>query len=334
MYNQDDFLRKIVKYLNDQQNTSIKSEIDLLAEQSPQNKLIYDQVILIWNTSSDLQKLELLNREESVSKIEIKLAELYNFEAPKTNEIKQPGFKKWVIAAAATVLLGVFAFWGYIREQKINIAFKSTKNSIDSVFLTDGSKIYLDRYSTISYPEKFDGAVREIKLVKGQAFFKIHRDTLHPFVIDINRSSVTVLGTSFNINSRDDRIALNVNTGKVRFKPSANETEGSILFAGTSIVYYETGKKQVVLNSFDQNDQAWLTHQLYFVDASLTNVCKQLEDYYKVKIVLSGNISAFKKFNATFKDNKLSEIMDVLKETYPIKIEQLSNTSIVVQSMK
>ncbi|WP_448701973.1 FecR family protein [Mucilaginibacter sp. AW1-3] len=335
MSDQDEFLRKIVQYLNDPQNGGVKHDIDLLIRQSPQNKFVYDQVFSIWNNSSDQQKLKLLDKDEAVSAIESKLAGLPHIELISNGHTKKWfNLNRWALTAAAAVLLGVLVFWSYTRYLKTNTVLKITQNTIDSVTLADGSKIYLDYYSALSYPDKFKDATREISLIKGQAFFKIHRDTTHPFVVQINHSSVTVLGTSFNINKSDNKIVLNVNTGKVKFRPSANEAEGSILFAGTGIVYYETEGKQVILNSFDHNDHAWLTHQLYFVDASLTDVCKQLESYYKVKIALAGNISAFKKFNATFKDNKLSEIMDVLKETYPIKIERLDDTSIVVQSIK
>ncbi|EHQ25162.1 FecR family protein [Mucilaginibacter paludis] len=307
------------------------SEINLLIEQSTEYKRIYDQMVTIWNNSTDLQKLEHLDNNDAVLQLETKLAELKH----PTEQVnpEKSNFKRWIAAAAAVLLIGAGWYLLYQQNSKVNYLVKTTGGTIDSVTLNDGSKIFLDQFSQLKYPEKFKGDTREISLVKGQAFFKIHRDTLHPFVVQINQSLVTVLGTSFNINNHNRQIALNVKTGVVKFQPDADRADGSILHAGTGIIYSEIDRRQVILTADNQNSQAWLTHQLQFVDASLTDVCRQLQEYYKVKIVIAGNISAFKKLNATFKDNKLNDIMVVLQNTYPIKIKQLSSDSIVVQSI-
>ncbi|RKR81460.1 FecR family protein [Mucilaginibacter gracilis] len=329
----EEFLRKIVQYLDNTENAEARNEIELLVEQSKGNKVVYDQIISIWNKFPELKKLEYINSDEAVSKIELKLAEL------ETAHVKpaapQTAFSllfKWAAAAAAVLLVGFFAYISYNRFEKTTFFVKNTGNVADSVTLADGSIIYMDSLSAIKYPTVFKDKTREITLVQGRAFFKIHRDTLHPFVIKINHSSVTVLGTSFNIDTRNKAIALKVSTGHVKFQPNANNPDGAILHAGTGIIYNEVTGAEQLLYSVGANNQSWFTHELVFVDASLTEVCKQLEEYYKVKIVLKGNTTAFEKLNANFKESKLTSVLEVLHDTYPIKIKQLGDGSYNIQS--
>lgn len=330
MVDQEEFLRKIVQYLNDQQNNELAEEIKQLTAGSAHYRHIYQQILHIWDTSSDLQKQDQIDENIAVLELEARLAELGNDQAVA---VKDAGFnfRRW-IAVAAVLLMAVIAFLRYKQPAAASILVKTTQSTVDSIKLSDGSRIYLDAYSELRYPAEFNGELRQISLLKGQAFFKIHRDTLHPFVVDIRNSSVTVLGTSFNIDSHGSQIALNVSTGKVKFQPRADKSDGSILHAGTGIVYDEVTGQELIADQPGRNSEYWLTHEINFNDASLTEVCKQLEGYYKVNITLSGNISAFKKFNAHFKDNKLDDVLEVLRDTYPIDIQLSDNGRVLIQS--
>jgi transmembrane sensor len=331
MVDQEEFLRKIIQYLNDQQNDALAAEVKQLTDGSAHYHQIYQQILHIWNASSGLQKQDQIDEDIAVLELEAKLAELQQH-SEVVPLYPQFNLKRW-IAVAAVLLIGVIAFLKYNQKPETIYLVKTTQSTVDSVKLADGSKIYLDAFSELKYPSTFTGDLRKIILLKGQAFFKIHRDTLRPFVVEIRNSRVTVLGTSFNIDSHGSQIALSVSTGKVKFQPLADKNDGSILHAGTGIVYDEVTGQELIVNSPDHNNQYWLTHEIDFNDASLVEVCKQLEECYKIKITLSNNTSAFKKFNAHFKDNKLTDVLEVLRDTYPIKVKHLDSGDIIIQSV-
>lgn len=330
MSNQE-YLVKVVRYLNDPQNAELQKEIESLKNESEYNNQTYEQIVLIWN-QSNLKKLESIDTEEALAQLKLNVVSLREAEE-QDSRYKTSFIFKWVSAAAAILLVAAVGYYSVFKTSKVEYITKSTQGVIDSVTLADGSKVYLDNYTSISYPKQFKGDLRDMSLTRGQAFFKIHKNPEMPFVVNINHSSVTVLGTSFNIDRRNGQIAVNVSTGKVRFQAHQNNDAITILPAGTGVVFYEAEGKVVKLNTPVQNNKAWLTHELNFVDTPLPEVFSQLEDCYKIKIGINGSIARSKKLNASFSDSPLKDILEILQETYPIKIKKVSNDSLLIQTI-
>jgi transmembrane sensor len=88
-------------------------------------------------------------------------------------------------------------FFEVAAPQKITVASSPDEKNIE-VLLADGSTVYLNRDSRLTYPESFRGESRRVSL-SGEAYFDIAPDTKHPFIIDAGKASVKVLGTSFNV---------------------------------------------------------------------------------------------------------------------------------------
>ena len=95
----------------------------------------------------------------------------------------------WLSGIAASILVVIAGYWVFTKNSKPNYVIKTTaKNQVDSVKLTDGSVVILAENSEIKYPDKFEAPIREIFLTKGQAFFKIAKDSAHPFKVVMNES--------------------------------------------------------------------------------------------------------------------------------------------------
>lgn len=118
-----------------------------------------------------------------------------------------------VYYAAASIAL-LFGLFFYLKKDVGNLQFTTT-TQIDSLQLEDGSKIILSPNSIFEYPEKFDSDQREVRLIKGNAFFKVARDTVHPFMVTQGKLTTRVLGTSFNIRITSLGTTVDVKTGKV-----------------------------------------------------------------------------------------------------------------------
>ncbi|HEY0177567.1 MAG TPA: FecR domain-containing protein [Pedobacter sp.] len=189
---------------------------------------------------------------------------------------------------------------------------------MDSLYLSDGTKIILAENTAVRYPAVLGKDSRQITLIKGQAFFKVHRDVKRPFHVMIGQSKVSVLGTSFNINYSPSAIQLAVKTGKVMFSP--NEVSSSAVLVAGQALNYDLGQQRIEWKSAS-NANSWMTKELEFVDMPLEEVCRQLSAYYHVSIIVHDQMRTAKKFNAHFKDSTLPEIFRVLKQTYRIRID-------------
>src|ERR1700748_3478066 len=119
-------------------------------------------------------------------------------------QIRKPWLFKTIsvkyVLAATVLLFAVVALWfssAYNGNVK-TLSLTAAQGRISIINLPDGSKIWLNSGSTISYPEKF-AKIREVRLVNGEAFFDIKHDINSPFIVRYGNLHAQVLGTSFNI---------------------------------------------------------------------------------------------------------------------------------------
>jgi len=301
----------ISRYLNNPDDQFLQAEISKFCAESAENEAYFLEIEKIWNGSAAASILETVDEKGAIKQFKKTLKK-----HSSTNRL----FGGWYKAIAASVVLFIAGYLLYSQNAEPNYIIKATaKNQIDSVRLADGSVIILNENTSLKYPDEFGSDTRQVFLTKGQAFFRIARDVNHPFKVSMDKSDVEVLGTSFNIKLVGNKIELGVKTGKVLFSPYKGGAT-SILTAGQALSY--DIEKNELINKLAQNDDAWLTKELVFVDTPLDEVCKQLTEYYGVLIKLKDQKHAIKKLNAKFKNQSLNDVLIVLNETYNITIKK------------
>ncbi|HWW38463.1 FecR family protein [Pedobacter sp.] len=154
------------------------------------------------------------NTKEMGSKVDIS-AHIY--ENIKKDDLIKGTFKKYykyAIAAILTAILGLGILFKSSHNQPKELLM-TTASVTDSVKLTDGTLVYLAAHSTFKYPEHFNGNIRAVELLKGNAFFKVAKDPSHPFIITSPQIKTKVLGTSFHISLDHNKSTVTVVTGHV-----------------------------------------------------------------------------------------------------------------------
>ena len=178
--------------------------------------------------------------------------------------------------------------------------------------------------SSIRYDAKSYGKERRVVEMKGKAFFKVTRNETRPFSVYTERTEVTVLGTSFQINEQPDGTDVNVMTGKVSFGATGNETDKVILTAGMSASYSMESKGITLLEEEDLNTLSWKTRQLRFNDTPLEKVIGDLNEYYQVKVINKAENTNLK-LTATFNDLPLEDVLLVINQTLDTRLAPESN---------
>lgn len=197
---------------------------------------------------------------------------------------------RWGYGIAASILL-VFGIWlglswsGPTNDPARTISFATTTEP-DSVRLPDGTLIWLNRNSRLSYPETFAETERQVKLT-GEAFFDVQRDPSHPFVIHGKDSEVRVLGTSFNVRAlpEEDFVEVAVATGKVSFARLNQEAGKVLLLPGEQAILNDGATKPLKSEEPDPNYLAWKTGEIRFEHAPLRTVFRVLEKNHGKKLV-------------------------------------------------
>lgn len=198
-------------------------------------------------------------------------------------------FLRIVSSAAAVLILGIMSWGTYVYMQPADILTVSTLAETKLVELPDGSRVTLNRYSTLSYPEKFKTANREISLTGG-AYFAVNKDANHPFIVQAGDVDVRVLGTEFNVEAypRDELIKTTLFEGSVAFE--AKEGENLVLVPGESAVYDKVAKSVAKAQNPQSADEiAWQNGALIFSELPLKEVVRQLSNRFNVEIQINSH---------------------------------------------
>ncbi|MDG2431445.1 MULTISPECIES: FecR family protein [Flavobacterium] len=123
-------------------------------------------------------------------------------------------YAMYAAAASIVVLLGL-SFYNSTSTISEEQKLFTTSNSSQSIQLSDGSIIHLSAHSTLQYPVKFTATERKVSLLKGNAFFEVAKDSVHPFIISSGAIKTKVIGTSFHIQLAKTKCIVMVRTGKV-----------------------------------------------------------------------------------------------------------------------
>lgn len=185
--------------------------------------------------------------------------------------------------------------------------------------LSDGTKVWLNAASTITYPTSFQEDTRSVS-ISGEVYFEVAKAE-KPFVVKAgNRPAIEVLGTHFNVNAYDD--------GNL-FKTSL--LEGSIRISGNILKPGEAfSNGRVVLTNLDQ-DVAWKNGAFNFHKLDLPEVMLQLSRWYDLEVVYEGEIPKVQFFGEMGRDLTLSQVLKGL-EWSGVRFKIEAGKKIIVKS--
>ncbi len=198
------------------------------------------------------------------------------------------------------------------------------KGGIYSLILSDGSKVFLNSDSELTYPVHFDKSRREV-ILKGEAFFEIARDSKRSFVVKTDMIDVKVLGTVFNVMAYEDepQVQTTLLSGKVEVAMH-NTNKQNQLMPGYQAVC-ERSTKHLYIKKIDAHFKSlWRDGVIVLEDDSLESVMRMLSRWYDVKYVYKDSLSGSHTF--TGKIDRNIALDDVLK-----KISLLGGPSFVIK---
>jgi transmembrane sensor len=221
----------------------------------------------------------------------------------------------------AAVLIVTFGFY-FLTQGIFNqlstkelVAESSAKKKICT--LPDGSTVFLNANSKLTYPEKFGDHQRVVTL-EGEAFFEITPNSQNPFLIETGTVTTEVVGTSFNINSITNRVIVTVVTGKVLLYK--DKADAIAMTVGEQGIYDDSGLEKMTNN--DLNFLSWKTNVLIFQNTSLTKVVDDLNRHYGDHIQIASKMLEGCTLTSTFRNQTLEEILQELTVVLSIELER------------
>ena len=184
------------------------------------------------------------------------------------------------------------------------------------IMLADGSKVWLNSGSTLTFPSKFNGKKRLVEL-DGEGFFEVKSDKEHPFIVSTSKYQVKAVGTSFNIYDYQDspQFEAALLNGKVEVTTNAKKSSVVILTPNQRAALCQGVLKVKPIEN--ANNYLWRKGILYF-NEPLLEVFDKLQEYYDIEFQIRNTSLTRKSPYCTGKfraKDGLEHIIRVLKET-------------------
>ena len=191
-----------------------------------------------------------------------------------------------------------------------------------SLVLSDGTKVFLNADSELKYPVEFSDGKRIVDL-KGEAYFEVHKDSLRPFIVRMNGAEVTVLGTSFNVNTYGDdgQIYTTLVNGSVRVS-SVKNGQAEVLKPGMQSVMNVQSGLLTVRKVDVEPYVAWREGRFVFRAMTLDLIMRQLQRWYDFEVFCQNSELKDYEFRGVIKrDMDLDKVLSVIKATTNVDFE-------------
>ena len=276
----------------------------------------------------------------------------------------------WAAAASAAILVTVAFIWNAssnkLPDEALNSREKPVINEVQTkpgsqtnIVLHDGTKVWLNADSKLSYANNFNGKTREVNLT-GEAFFEVVSNKNKPFIIHTSKIVIRVTGTSFNVRSYPDeaRVETSLIKGKVEvsllsdpnkifyLNPSeklvlndpasekAKRDEIKLLSGAVNVSPVIPEIKRIAYYSVDSIpvETAWLNHQLAFYDESFREVANKMEKWYNIKIVFASPALENIRFTGKFENETIEQAFQALQIIGRFRYDINNKTIIISKS--
>jgi ferric-dicitrate binding protein FerR (iron transport regulator) len=327
-YGYFDLEKLLPGYLSGELPDKDRAMIDKWRVESNENETLFQESIKAWEALPLLHEMEQFNSFEALKKI--------------NTRISDHATTKWWIPIqriAAILVLPLLIYSGYIsirnaslkKQQEVHVVMQtisSRQGMVTQFDLADGTKVWLNSGSSIQFPTSFAGALREVK-VSGEAFFKVTKNAKQPFRVHAKNLNIEVIGTSFNVVSYNDEQQAEVVLveGKVKLSAEKDQikTEFGTMHPGQRAVYGEENQKVEAQEVAVEKYIAWRDGNLVFRDDPMEDVAKRLSRWFNVEFVINDSEIKSYAYKATFRNENLTQVLNLLKLSAPIDYKITGN---------
>lgn len=233
-------------------------------------------------------------------------------------------FKKFVFfwsRIAAVAVLPLIAIIGFLIYRTAgdsaldDITITTAFGSMSSTNLPDGSAVWLNANSSLTYSPKMNSNTRDIFL-HGEAYFEVKSDAAHPFNVHTPYITVTAKGTEFNVNAYDSIASVTLVSGRV----DVEVKEQSLRLNPGEHLAITDGKPTVRDNIDTARYCSWRNGMLIFEDEPLLNICNRLQQMYDVEFDIAPELTD-RTFRMILNGENISEIVRFFEMSAPVTCE-------------
>ena len=284
-----------------------------------ENNLLFEQIKKIWNESPNVKNYKEYDTKRAF------------YELSKRIEANKNHRKRFIISTISGIAAGILLLIGLLGLIKLQeddfqktTLFKTEAGNRSELTLPDGTKVWLNSRTELSYEPDFGKSNRNIS-ISGEAYFDVTRSN-KPFIVDVKDLKIQVYGTKFNISaySDDNFIQTSLESGQISIK---KEGQKELIVKPGQLIVYERNTSTFHAGMVDtENYSSWRHNKMYLNNEPIAKLAKKLERKYNVKILfvpesLGENIH----YSGIFTNENIIEVLDAISIASGLKYSKNDN---------
>ncbi len=310
----------IANYMADRLTGNMLTDLKEWIDASPDNKKYFVEQQEIWFSAMHCEQVNKYNTNRAFAIFKKRINK-----EKRSNSRKVIYRWRYVAAVVVLLIIGGLSYWQgsmSIKNRFENIVIEAPLGSRTKLFLPDGTLVWLNAGTRITYSQGFGVENREVVL-EGEGYFEVTKNKEVPFFVKTKELGLKVLGTKFNFRDypEDIEVVVSLLEGEVELDNFLSPNKKCSLKSDErALLNKQTGKMEVE-SVIASNSSEWTAGYLFFDEELLPDIVKELERSYNVKIQLADTtLNNFRFYgNFTRKEQTIEEVMEVLSSTGKIE---------------
>lgn len=232
----------------------------------------------------------------------------------------------------AAFLVGAVMMFGYfcLTNQSTDYIVQTTKGDCVKVFLPDGSLVNVNENTSLSYHHGLFVKNREVEL-NGEAYFEVMHDKSHPFIVSHEGISAKVLGTKFNIQTKNNLFIATLLQGSLEVSQKERE-ENFVMKPNQRVIVNMTTHDATIADISDAKESIfWISGRINYKDVRLEEIVESLKLQYDIEVKFTNDAVKNQRFTCTFStDNSVEDIFKILSMTHHF-VYQIDKDTIFIE---
>ncbi len=312
----------LAKYLLGETTDNEQKQVASWIASKEENKKHFEQFKTIWEQSKAIELQSTIDPNDAWQRFETMIADK-NTTAPLAKaKVVALYWKRFAIAACVVISIGIAGYFFLTSGAK----FSSGDQVVEKI-LPDHSVITLNKNSTLSYSKSFNKKTRQVNL-SGEAFFKVSPDKMKPFVIEVSDVTVTVVGTSFNIDETQSGVTVIVESGIVEVQAMNHRVK----LSPQQKIFIAKGSAELnVQPNHDELYNYFRTNQFTCRNTPLKELVDALNKNFDSQIEITNPAIANLKLTSQFQKENLQEILSIIAATLNVTVDYQKSGKILIK---
>jgi transmembrane sensor len=317
-----DIDESIARVLSNEASPSDLALVEEWIALSDENKRAFEISQRVFEQSAALKDLLAVDSDKAWTKVKRSMQQ-----EKQSVVIPMQSSSRWnyALRIAAMILLtaglGTAIYFMLSKKKMADDVYVASSDKVKRDSLPDGSTFTLNKNSSVSFSSEDYGHKRMVHL-KGEAFFNVKHDETKEFIVEAGGLQIKDIGTTFNVKAMPDSriVFVVVESGEVKILTDASDSIH--LVAGETAEYNMDTRSLVKGVNDDMNIAAYKDKIFIFDNTELKVIVKLLNDVYGSNIVLENNEAGDCRLTASFNNESLDAIIDIIAETLHLQVER------------